>query len=216
MTTGIHSRFLLFAAAGLVTGAADAAPTLDDAIRVVGSARAAVAEIAVLTGTEDFNIEALRRSLRESRGEVPYEKFESAEAIIQFANSGATTVIQLVNFSIGWAALEVNWVYATLLGNTQASSRLLRESNRLVNYEVQYMVRVERGTGAFASVYTRMAANRHAMVLHRVASETNLIAVIPVAMDPAGFLRQRLQVMYNRLTNTAHFVNSAGEAFAVF
>ncbi len=216
MSAANSARFVLTAAAGLMVGGADAAPTLDDATRMVGSARAAVAEIALLSGTENFSIDALRSTLRESRGEQPYTDFDSSAKIVEFANSGATTTAQLLNFSLAWAALEVNWVFATLLGDEEASSLLMGESNRLINHEIQYMSNVERGRGSFNSVYTRIEANRRALTLRRVASEMNLIAMIPDAMDPEGFIRQRMQVAYNRLTNAADFLVSAGEAFAVY
>ncbi len=217
MTALRHARFALAAAtAGMTLGVAGAAPSLDEAMRVVGSARATVAETALLTGTENFDIEAFRNVLREARGEIPYAGFDTATGIVQFANTGTTTVEQLVNFSIAWSALEVNWVFATLLGDTQASSRLFQESNLLTSFESQYMANVQQGSAAFLSFYTQNEANGFALTLRRAASDMNLIALIPDTMDPEGFIRQRLQVAFNRLTNAADFVHSAGEAFSIF
>ena len=217
MTALRHARFALAAAtAGMSLGVAGAAPTLDEAMRVVGSARATVAETALLTGTENFDIEAFRNVLREARGEIPYAGFDTATGIVQFANTGTTTVEQLVNFSIAWSALEVNWVFATLLGDTQASSRLFQESNLLTSFESQYMANVQQGSAAFLSFYTQNEANGFALTLRRAASDMNLIALIPDTMDPEGFIRQRLQVAFNRLTNAADFVHIAGEAFSIF
>ena len=211
------SRFAVAAAvAGMALQPVAAAPAMDEAMEVLGAARAAVAEITLLSGTEGLDIEAFREALRASRGEVPYAGFETAAGIIEAANSGVTTAQQLVNFNVAWAALEVNWAYATLLGDTEASSRLGRESNLLINYEIQYMANVQQGNAAFASFYTQREANAVALTLHSAASEMNLIALIPDAMDPERFVRQRLQVTYNRLTNTADFVRSAGEAFAIY
>lgn len=194
---------------------AQAAPTLEDAIRVVGSARATAAEVALLTGTEDFDIDAFREKLRTDRGAVPYEGLDTAAGVVQLANRGSTTVEQLVTFNVAWSALEVNWVFATLLGDAESASQLLQQSNLLINYEAQYMANVQQGA-AFVSFYAQNEANQFVLTLRRTASDMNLIALIPDAVDPEGFIRQRLQVGYNRLTNAADFIHSAGEAFAIF
>ena len=112
-------------------------------------------------------------------------------------------------FNVAWAALESNWLFATLLGDKEASVRLQRESNSLIAYQAAYMTNVKKGA-AFASFYPRLEANQHAMTLRITAANMNYILLIPNAMDPEGFLRQRLQVVYNRLTNTADFIHSAG------
>ena len=211
------ARFAVAAAvAGMALQPVAAAPAMEEAMEVLGAARAAVAEITLLAGTEDLDIEAFREALRTSRGEIPYAGFETAAGIIEVANTGTTTAQQLVNFNVAWSALEVNWAYATLLGDAEASSRLGRESNLLINYEVQYMANVQQGSAAFASFYTQREAHAVTLTLHSAASEMNLIALIPDAMDPERFVRQRLQVAYNRLTNAAAFVKSAGEAFAIY
>ena len=195
--------------------AAELPDSVDDALQVLGSARRTVAEMPILTGTEAFNPDTFRETLREARGSTPYEAFTTAQDVVQIANASGTTVAQLATFGIGWAALDVNWVFATLLGDTEAAAQLLKESNALINYQGLYMANVEQG-GAFVSFYPKIEANNLALTLRRTASEMNLIALIPNAMDPEGFIRQRLQVVYNRLTNTAEFVHNAGEAFTFY
>lgn len=212
------SRLAITAVAVLSTNALHAAEfpdSVNDALRVVGSARRTVAEMQILTGTEAFDPDAFRQALMEARGATPYEAYTTAEAVVQVANGAGTTSAQLASFSIGWAALDVNWVFATLLGDTEAAAKLLTESNSLINYQALYMANVEQG-GAFASFYPRIEANSLALTLRRTASEMNLISLIPNAMDPEGFVRQRLQIAYNRLTNAAEFVHNAGEAFTFY
>ncbi len=211
-------RPLTIAIAALSSGmlhAVELPTSVDDALRVVGSARNTVAEMPVLSGTEDFDPDTFRETLMEARGATPYESFTTAQAVVQIANEAGTTAAQLTTFSIGWAALEVNWVFATLLGDSEAAALLLKESNALINYQALYMANVEQGR-AFVSFYPKIEANNFALTLRRTASEMNLISLIPNAMDPEGFVRQRMQVVYNSLTNAAEFVHNAGEAFTFY
>lgn len=211
-------RLLAIAIAALSLGmlhAAELPASVNDALRVVGSARNTVAEMPILTGTEAFDPDSFRETLMEARGATPYESFTTAQAVVQISNAAGTTAAQLTTFSIGWAALEVNWVFATLLGDSEAAELLLKESNALINYQAHYMANVEQG-GAFVSFYPKIEANNFALTLRRTASEMNLISLIPNAMDPEGFVRQRMQVAYNSLTNAADFVHSAGEAFTFY
>ena len=215
MTTRMWPLIVLGTALSVpVLPAADQPASADDALEVVASARRAVAALPVLTGTEGFSVEALRQSLSDARGAAPYEDFLTAEAVAEFAKRASTTVEQLMLFNSGWTALEVNWLYATLLGDSESASRLLVESNRLVNLQSAYMGNVEQGTASFASFYTTIEGNSYALRLHRMASEMNLISLIPNEMDPEGYLRQRMQTAYNRLTNTAAFIHTASEAFS--
>ena len=216
MTATTRLGFIAVAALpSIALGAAELPDSVDDALQVVGSARRTVAEMPILTGTDEFNPDTFRETLTEARGATPYEGFTTAQAVVQVANGAGTTVSQLTTFNIGWAALEVNWVFATLLGDSEAAAQLLKESNLLINYQALYMANVEQG-GAFVSFYPKIEANNLALTLRRTASEMNLISLIPNAMDPEGFIRQRLQVVYNRLTNAAAFVHNAGEAFTFY
>lgn len=195
--------------------AADRSATLDDALAVVGSARRVLAEIPVLTGTEGFSTENFRNEILETRGATPYEAFVTANAVVEIANVSGSPLAQLTQFNAGWAALEVNWALATLLGDSAGAARLLGESNLLVNYQMVYMANVEGAGSAGLGFYPKIEANSLAMTLRRIASEMNLIALIPNALDPEGFIRQRMEVARNRLGNTAEYIHYAGEAFTL-
>lgn len=217
MTTNTRICIIAIGVLSAIAQPAAAEPAwVDDALRIVGSARQTVAEIPVLTGTEGFSIDTFRQMLMDSRGATPYESFVTAQAVVEVANTAGTTVEQLTVFNIGWAALEVNWVFASLLGETADATLLLGESNKLINYQSIYMANVQQGSASFVSYYPKIEANNHALNLRRTASEMNLISLIPNAMDPEGFLRQRLQVTYNRLTNAAEFIHNAGESFSFY
>ena len=218
MAFGKHFRIRIIAAAaisGFVLAAAEKPAAVDDALEVVSAARRAVSTLPVLTGTEGFDVDAFRQLLEESRSATPYQGFITAEAVVTVANTGGTSVERLTLFNVGWTALEVNWLFATLLGNSADARTLLAESNLLVNYESLYMANIEQG-GAFVSFYPRIEANGFAMTLRRTASELNSMMLLPNAIDPEGFLRQRLQATFNRLTNAAEYIHNAGEAFSFF
>lgn len=210
-----YNRVVLAVISSLAVHAAEVPASVNDALSVVGSARRAVAQLPVLAGTESFDLAAFRAMLIESRGATPYERYVTGQGLVEIANGAGTTAAQLTSFSVGWAALEVNWVYATLLGDEEAAKRLLQESNTLVNHQGLYMENVQRGA-AFVNFYPRIEANSLAMSLRRTAAEMNLISLIPNTIDPEGFVRQRMQVVFNRLVNAAEFIRSAGEAFTLY
>ena len=196
--------------------AAEKTAAVDDALAVIGSARRVMTELPVLSGTEGFSTETFRTAIMEARGATPYEAFVTANAVVEIANASGTIASNLATFNVGWAALEVNWAFAALLGDSAAAARLLQESNTLIDYQAAFMANVEQaGNAGFASFYPKSEANSHAMILRRIASEMNLIALIPNALDPEGFIRQRMEVARNRLANTAEYIHYAGEAFTL-
>lgn len=199
--------------------AATEAPVgLDQALKVVGSARHAVEALPVLTGTEAFDVETFRQNLRELRGETPYTSYLTAQDVVDLVSTSSTGSEQLMKFNIGWAALEVNWFYATLLGDDDMADSLAAQSAVLMSQNDWYFANVIQATSiVFASIFsTRSEAASLAMVLRSSAAGVSIAAYLPDAIDPEGFVRQRMQVVFDRLTNAAEFIRDAGEAYSYY
>ena len=194
--------------------AAETSVSLNRAMEIVSSARNAVSSLPVLAGTEGFDVEAFRQTLRDLRGDTPYTAYLTAQNVVDLVGGASTAAEQLVAFDIGWAALEVNWFYATLLGNTDSATSLLAESRSLIGQQSWYFSNILEGSRVvFANYFPKPEANGLAMALRRSAADINVAMYIPDAIDPEGFLRQRLRGVFNRLTNSADFIRDAGEAY---
>ena len=182
-------------------------------------ARGAVSAMPVLSGTEGFDVAAFRQALRDSRGDVPYEAFLTARNVTDFVGRATTYSAQLASYDIGWAALEVNWVFAILLGDEEQAKSIQTESNWLLGQHALYLANVadQPGYVVFASpLYQRNEASNLAMSIRRVAADVNIAAHIPNVIDPEGYVRQRLRSVFQRLTNTADFIRDAGEAYSYY
>ena len=220
MTIKRHTTIL--AIASLQVAAASAAEIPDStrsAMRVVGMARAAVSAMPVLTGAEGFDVAAFRQALRDSRGDTPYQAFLTARDVTDFVGGATTYSAQLASYEIGWAALEVNWVYAILLGDEEQARSIQTECNWLLGQHPLYLSNVadQPSYVVFASpFYQRNEASNLALSIRRVAADVNIAAHIPNAIDPEGFVRQRLQSTFRRLTNSADFIRDAGEAYSYY
>ena len=213
---------IILAIASLQVAAASAAEVSDStqrAMDVVGVARAAVSAMPVLTGAEEFDVDTFRQALKDSRGDVPYESFLTARSVTDFVSGATTYSAQLMSFDIGWAALELNWVYAILLGDGEQAKSIQTESNWLLGQHDLYLANVAEQPSyvVFASpLYQRNEASDLAMSIRRVAADVNIAAHIPNAIDPEGYVRQRLRSVFQRLTNTADFIRDAGEAYSYY
>ena len=213
---------MILAIASLQVGVAYAAEIPDSAhsaMKVVGMARAAVSEMPVLTGAAGFDVDVFRQALRDSRGDVPYQAFLTARNVTDFVGGATTYSAQLASYDIAWAALEVNWVYAILLGDEDQANSIQTESNWLLGQHDLYLSNVvdQPSYVVFAStLYQRNEASNLAMSIRRVAADVNIAAHIPNAIDPEGYVRQRLQSVFRRLTNTADFIRDAGEAYSYY
>ena len=185
---------------------------------VIGSVRRAVAEIPVLTGSEDFNLEAFRQSLLDLRGGAPYSNFLTANDVTDLVATAGTYSGHLTYFDIGWAALEINWVYATLLGDADTAAAIQAESNWLLGQHPLYVANVTSQSGytVFANLYPRFEAGGLAMLLRQSAAQANLAAYIPEVADPEGNVRRRLQGVFDRLTNSADLIRDAAEAYSLY
>ena len=160
-------------------------------------------------------MEAFRQTLRDLRGDTPYiGLLDSPECRgpcwgCQHRSRTTGGVRTLVG-----PALEVNWFYATLLGNTDSATSLLAESRSLIGQQSWYLSNILEGSHVvFANYFPKPEANGLAMALRRSAADINVAMYIPDAIDPEGFLRQRLRGVFNRLTNSADFIRDAGEAY---
>ena len=196
----------------------DLPAAVNEAVRVVGAARSAVLAVPVLTGTEGFDVEAFREALRASRGETPYTRFQTALDVTDLVATGSTYASQLAYFEIGWAALDVNWVFATLLGETDVAESIQAETDWLVANHQLYIINMtgQGGYGVFAAFFPRFEAANLAMLLRQNAATASLEAYIPEAIDPEGFVRQRLRGVFDRLTNSAEIIRDAGQAYAPY
>ena len=201
-----------------VTAPAEVADGLEQALGIVGSARRAVEALPVLTGTEAFDVETFRLSLRELRGDTPYTAFLTAQDVVDLVSTAGTGSDQLMKFNIGWAALEVNWFFATLLGDSETAEGLEAQSAVLMSQNDWYYSNVTQGASVvFASIFrSRAEAGSLAMILRSSAAGVSIAAYLPDAIDPEGFIRQRMNAVYDRLTNAAEFLRDAGEAYSYY
>ena len=197
---------------------AEVADGLEQALGIVGSARRAVEALPVLTGTEEFDVETFRQSLRELRGDTPYTAFLTAQDVVDLVSTAGTGSDQLMKFNIGWAALEVNWFFATLLGDSETAEGLEAQSAVLMSQNDWYYSNVTQAASVvFASLFrTRAEAGSLAMILRSSAAGVSIAAYLPDAIDPEGFIRQRMNAVYDRLTNAAEFLRDAGEAYSYY
>ena len=201
-----------------VAAQAEVAGGLEQALSVVGSARHAVEALPVLTGTEAFDVEAFRQRLAELRGDAPYSAFMTAQDVVDLVSTAGTGSDQMMKFNIGWAALEVNWLYATLSGDGETAKSLESQSAVLVSQLPWYYANVtQAATVVFASIFrTRAEAANLGMILRSTAADVGIAAYLPDAIDPEGFIRQRMNAVYDRLTNAADFLRDAGEAYSYY
>ena len=220
MTSKRGTMVLAIAAlSAAVASGADISDSTRSAMEVVGSARATVSAIPVLSGTGGFDVDTFRQALRDTRGDVPYQAFPTALNITDFVGGATTYSGQLALYDIGWAALEVNWVYATLLGEEDQASSIQAESNWLLGQHDSYLFNVVNQPSyvVFASpFYQRNEAGSLSMAIRRAAADINIAAHIPNAVDPEGYVRQRLQSVFARLTNTADLIRDAAEAYSYY
>ena len=203
---------------GATLSGAEEADGLERALSIVGSARHAVEALPVLTGAEAFDVEIFRQRLRELRGEDPYTGFLTAQDVVDLVSTAGTGSDQLMKFNIGWAALEVNWFFATLLGDSETAESLDTHSAVLMSQNDWYYQNVTQAASVvFASLFrTRAEAGSLAMVLRTSATGVTIAAYLPDAIDPEGFVRQRMQAVFDRLTNAAEFLRDAGEAYSYY
>ena len=198
--------------------AAELPASVSEAMQVVRSVRSAVLAVPVLSGTESFDVDSFREALRASRGEAQYTRYLTARDVTDLVATGNTYASQLTYFEIGWAALDVNWVFATLLGDTEVADAIQAETNWLVANHPLYILNVagQGGYGVFAAFFPRYEAANLAMLLRQNAATASLEAYIPDAIDPEGYVRQRLRGVFDRLTNSAQLIRDAGQAYSPY
>ena len=198
--------------------AAEIPASVSEATQVVGSVRSAVLAVPVLSGTAGFDVDEFREALRASRGEAPYTRYLTARDVTDLVATGNTYASQLAYFEIGWAALDVNWVFATLLGDAEAADAIQVETHWLVANHPLYIANVtgQGGYGVFAAFFPRYEAAGLAMLLRQNAATASLEAYIPDAIDPEGYVRQRLRGVFDRLTNSAELIRDAGQAYSPY
>ena len=220
MTIKKHTMILAIASMQVaVASAAELPDSAQSAMKVVRMARAAASAIPVLTGAEAFDVAAFREALRDSRGDVPYQAFLTARDVTDLVGGATTYSAQLASYDIGWAALEVNWVFAILLGDDEQARSIQTECNWLLGQHDLYLSNVadQPSYVVFASpYYQRNEASNLSMSIRRVAADVNIAAHIPNAIDPEGYVRQRLRSVFHRLSNTADFIRDAGEAYSYY
>lgn len=203
--------------AALLAGA-EVSDGLEQALNIVGTARHAVEALPVLTGTEAFDVETFRQKLMELRGGNRYTAFLTAQDVVDLVSTAGTGTDQFMKFNIGWAALEINWLFATLLGDRTTAESLEGQSRVLMSQNSWYYTNVIQASSVvFASPFrTRAESGSLGMVLRSTAAEVGIAAYLPDAIDPEGFVRQRMQAVYDRLTNAADFLRDAGEAYSYY
>ena len=222
MLAELADRARLLAIALLLAGpllAAVEGPSGFAEARAITVAAGHVAEaLPVLSGAETFDVEAFRTRLRELRGETPYSPFMTAQDVHAYVTTAVSGSDQFTRFNVGWASLEMNWFVATLLGDAETAEALEAETAILVGQDAWYYSNViQSGSVVFSTVFrTLEEAASLSMVLRSTAAGIGLGAYLPDAIDPEGFVRQRMSALFDRLTNAAEFLRDAGEAYSIY
>ena len=184
----------------------------------VASAQRVNTAIPVLTGTENLDVDSVRQQFR-VEGELAIPGYDTAQGILDLIAGTSTGASRLTSLEIGLAALEYNWFVATLLGNQSLSATLAAEVRSLmaVYDEIADDLVTPTVLTPFGSVfYSRSEAGQLVMSLRRMAGSAIFRLHIPQAVDPEGYLRQRMTATHSRLTNTADLIMDAAEAYSYY
>lgn len=219
MTGSVIPKIMLSATLCVASAASAELPgELEDVARIVASARRVDMALPVLTGTEGLDVDTVRQRYG-VHGQLAVPGYETAQGILDLIAGTSTGASRLTSLEIGLAALEYNWFVATLVGDQALSSRLSGEVLSLM--AVYDTIADDLVTPTiltpFASVfYPRIEAGQLVMSLRRMAGSAIFRMHIPHIVDPEGYLRQRMNATYARLTNTADLIMDAAEAYSVY
>lgn len=172
----------------------------------------------VLTGTEGLDVDGVRQ-LFGVHGELAIPGFETAQGVLDAIAGTSTGASRLTSLEIGLAALEYNWFVATLVGDQPLSTRLSGEIRSLMAvYDTMAddLVTPTILTPFASAFYPRIEAGQLVMSLRRMAGSAVFRMHIPQIVDPEGYLRQRMNATYARLTNTADLIMDAAEAYSLY
>ena len=203
---------------GVTASSAELPAEFKRVARTVAGAHHVEIAAPVLTGTEGLDVDGVRQLFGVS-GELAIPGFETAQGVLDGIAGTSTGASRLTSLEIGLAALEYNWFVATLVGDQPLSSRLAAEIRSLV--AVYDTIADDLVTPTilppFASVfYPRIEAGQLVMSLRRMAGSAIFRMHIPQVVDPEGYLRQRMNATYARLTNTADLIMDGAEAYSLY
>lgn len=167
--------------------------------------------VLVLTGTEGFNIDGFRSALTANGG--PYNEHRTAQAVLQDIGSAGSIGVAgwMAYMAIGAVNLELNWAYATLLGDSIAADRFKSEASRLSETDLPPGVGQISGPpstydlfGTFSPSEAQVLARGLSLTLRGAAIIiTGEAAGITDAIDPEGFVRQSLRSQREILVDVA-------------
>ena len=142
----------------------------------------------------------------------PYYGHRTAESILETAREASSevggTAAETVFSVLGWAYLWINWSYAVILGHEQRARDYATEAAELKlddsgDDELSFGTSSVSGAEEI-SVALSMALRAQACL---VGSENALICD---ALDPEGYVRQRLQFVYDDMLNFAQIIRDLG------
>lgn len=213
------TKIVLSVALCVVTASSEELPAeLQEVARTLASAQRVHMASPVLTGTEGLDVDAVRQRYG-VHGELALPGYETAQGILDAIAVTSTGASRLTSLEIGLAALEYNWFVATLVGDQPLSSRLSAEIRSLMAvYDTIAgdLVTPTILTPFASAFYPRIEAGQLVMSLRRMAGSAIFRMHIPQIVDPEGYLRQRMNATYARLTNTADLIMDAAEAYSLY
>ena len=145
--------------------------------------------------------------------------YETVQGILDLIAGTSTGDSRLTLLEIGLAALEYNLFVATLVGDQPLSSELAGEIRSLMAvYDTiaDDLVSPTILTPLASAFYPRIEAGQLVMSLRRMAGSAIFRMHIPQIVDPEGYLRQRMNATYARLTNTADLIMDAAEPCSLY
>lgn len=219
MRDAVITTIMLSATLCVATASSAELPAeLEDVARTVASAQRVDMDSPVLTGTEDLDVDTVRQRYG-VHGELAVPGYDTAQGILDLIAGTSTGASRLTSLEIGLAALEYNWFVATVVGDETLSAELAGEIRSLLAvYDTMADDLVSPTIlTPFASVfYPRIEAGQLVMSLRRMAGSAIFRMHIPQVVDPEGYLRQRMNATYARLTNTADLIMDAAEAYSLY
>lgn len=165
----------------------------------------------VLTGAEMFSVENFRGFIRELGGNTT--GYQTAAQVFVDSNALAPTFGEAgrgVGMMAGWAQLWKNWAFATILGDGRVAASYLVEA-----YKVDTAMDGDNENDFFPSGYSDLEIQSLTLALsvqlRSAASDLgDDAALIPQSCDPEGYIRQRLQFVYDDLLSAAAAIRDAG------
>ena len=159
----------------------------------------------VLTGSEMFSVDSFRAILETQ--DPSANGYQTAREVLIAANgvrAGPFGVVgETATHLIGWAQLWRNWALATMLGDGLKADQYLGDAYEI--WEVMGSTNDSDPSSRYlsASDSAALSITLSGLLRSTAGGIGDDAAVIPQAVDPEGYVRQRLSFVYDHLLSGA-------------